>query len=67
MMVDVNQRLDVLGNVRQARCCEEFDLVWYEEPVLADDLSACAEVASKDTASRSQRVKTISPGGNSET
>jgi D-arabinonate dehydratase len=45
MMVDVNQRLDVLGNVRQAKLLEEFDLVWYEEPVLADDLSACAEVA----------------------
>ena len=45
MMVDVNQRLDVLGNVRQAALLEGFDLVWYEEPVLADDLSACAEVA----------------------
>ena len=47
MMVDVNQRLDVIGNVRQARLLEEFDLVWYEEPVLADDIVACAEVASK--------------------
>jgi D-arabinonate dehydratase len=47
MMVDVNQRLDVLGNVRQAALLEEFDLVWYEEPVLADDLSACAEVARR--------------------
>ena len=45
MMVDVNQRLDVLGNQRQARLLEEFDLVWYEEPVLADDYAACAEVA----------------------
>jgi L-alanine-DL-glutamate epimerase-like enolase superfamily enzyme len=45
MMVDVNQRLDVLGNQRQARLLEEFDLVWYEEPVLADDPAACAEVA----------------------
>src|SRR6185503_11769049 len=44
-MVDVNQRLDVLGNIRQAALLEEFDLVWYEEPVLADDLAACAEVA----------------------
>src|SRR5262249_10342976 len=47
MMVDVNQRLDVLGNVRQAALLEDLDLVWYEEPVLADDLSACAEVASR--------------------
>jgi L-alanine-DL-glutamate epimerase-like enolase superfamily enzyme len=45
MMVDVNQRLDVLGNVRQAALLEDFDLVWYEEPVLADDIAACAEVA----------------------
>ena len=45
MMVDVNQRLDVLGNVRQAAALEDLDLVWYEEPVLADDNAACAEVA----------------------
>ncbi|HEX4797786.1 MAG TPA: mandelate racemase/muconate lactonizing enzyme family protein [Burkholderiales bacterium] len=45
MMVDVNQRLDVLGNIRQARALEDLDLAWYEEPVLADDIAACAEVA----------------------
>ncbi|HMH18171.1 MAG TPA: mandelate racemase/muconate lactonizing enzyme family protein [Burkholderiales bacterium] len=45
MMVDVNQRLDVLGNLRQAQVLEHLDLVWYEEPVLADDIAACAEVA----------------------
>jgi L-alanine-DL-glutamate epimerase-like enolase superfamily enzyme len=45
LMVDVNQKLDVLGNVRQARLLEDLDLVWYEEPVLADDPAACAEVA----------------------
>lgn len=45
MMVDVNQKLDVLGNIRQAQLLEDLDLVWYEEPVLADDLAACAEVA----------------------
>jgi len=45
MMVDANQKLDVLGNLRQARVLEDLDLVWYEEPVLADDLAACAEVA----------------------
>jgi len=44
-MVDVNQRLDVLGNIRQAQLLEDLDLVWYEEPALADDLAACAEVA----------------------
>jgi D-arabinonate dehydratase len=47
LMVDVNQRLDVLGNLRQAAELEHLDLVWYEEPVLADDIAACAEVAEK--------------------
>ncbi|OLB14618.1 MAG: hypothetical protein DMD90_02570 [Candidatus Rokuibacteriota bacterium] len=45
MMVDANQKLDVLGARRQAAMLEDFDLVWFEEPVLADDLAACAEVA----------------------
>jgi L-alanine-DL-glutamate epimerase-like enolase superfamily enzyme len=45
LMVDVNQRLDVLANIRQAQLLEDLDLVWYEEPVLADDAEACAEVA----------------------
>jgi L-alanine-DL-glutamate epimerase-like enolase superfamily enzyme len=45
VMVDVNQKCDVLGAIRQAELLEEFDLVWYEEPVLADDIAACAEVA----------------------
>jgi L-alanine-DL-glutamate epimerase-like enolase superfamily enzyme len=45
LMVDVNQRLDVLGNLRQAEQLADLDLVWYEEPSLADDLAACAEVA----------------------
>jgi L-alanine-DL-glutamate epimerase-like enolase superfamily enzyme len=45
MMVDVNQGRDVIGNQRQARLLEEFDLLWYEEPVLADDYDGYAEVA----------------------
>ena len=45
MMVDANQKLDVLGAIRQARELEDLDLVWFEEPVLADDIAACAEVA----------------------
>ena len=47
MMVDANQKYDVETNVRQAALLEEFDLVWYEEPVLADDLQACAAVARR--------------------
>ena len=46
MMVDVNQGRDVLGNLRQAGALEDFDLVWYEEPVLADDYAGTAEVAA---------------------
>jgi len=45
LMVDVNQRLDVLGAIRQAEALEDLDLFWFEEPVLADDPAACAEVA----------------------
>lgn len=45
LMVDVNQRLDVLGAIRQAALLEDLDLLWFEEPVLADDVAACAEVA----------------------
>lgn len=45
IMVDVNQKCDVLGAIRQAELLQEFDLLWYEEPVLADDIAACAEVA----------------------
>ncbi len=47
IMVDANQKYDVETNVRQARLLEEFDLVWYEEPVLADDLLSCSEVARR--------------------
>jgi L-alanine-DL-glutamate epimerase-like enolase superfamily enzyme len=47
MMVDVNQNRDVLGNLRQAAALEELDLVWYEEPVLADDYAGMAEVARR--------------------
>src|SRR5262245_1060453 len=45
MMVDVNQRLNVRDSIRQAQLLEDLDLVWYEEPVLADDIAGCAEVA----------------------
>ena len=45
LMVDVNQKLDVDGAIRQARVLEDLDLVWYEEPTLADDPAGCAEIA----------------------
>src|SRR5262249_57034953 len=31
--------------IRQAELVEDLGLVWYEEPALADDIAACAEVA----------------------
>ena len=37
LMVEANQKLDVLANIRQAALLEDLDLMWYEEPVLADD------------------------------
>jgi L-alanine-DL-glutamate epimerase-like enolase superfamily enzyme len=43
--VDVNQKLDVLATIKQAQMLEHLDLVWYEEPVLADDYAGLAEVA----------------------
>ncbi|MFM9967804.1 MAG: mandelate racemase/muconate lactonizing enzyme family protein [Burkholderiales bacterium] len=45
VMVDVNQRHDVHASIEQARMLEDLDLLWYEEPVNADDVAACAEVA----------------------
>lgn len=46
LMVDVNQKLDVDGAIRQARALEDLDLVWYEEPTLADDPAGCARIAA---------------------
>ena len=45
MMVDVNQKLDVLAAIKQAQWLEDLDLVWYEEPTLADDYAGLAEIA----------------------
>ena len=45
MMVDVNQKLDVPAAIHQAELLEDLGLVWYEEPALADDITACADVA----------------------
>jgi L-alanine-DL-glutamate epimerase-like enolase superfamily enzyme len=45
LMVDANQKYDLEANMRQAALLEDLDLVWYEEPALADDLRGCEEVA----------------------
>jgi L-alanine-DL-glutamate epimerase-like enolase superfamily enzyme len=60
LMVDANQRLDVLGAIRQAELLEDLGLAWFEEPVLADDAAACAEVA------RSIRIP-VATGENNQT
>jgi L-alanine-DL-glutamate epimerase-like enolase superfamily enzyme len=46
ILVDANQRWDVATNIRVGNLLEEFNLYWYEEPVLADNIEECAEVAS---------------------
>lgn len=45
LMVDANQRWDVATNIRVGRALEDCNLFWYEEPVLADNIAQCAEVA----------------------
>jgi L-alanine-DL-glutamate epimerase-like enolase superfamily enzyme len=45
LMVDANQRWDVATNLKVAPRLEPLDLTWYEEPVLADNIAQCAEVA----------------------
>ena len=44
LMVDTNQRLNVRDSIRQAEVLEDLDLVWYEEPTLADDIQGIAEI-----------------------
>lgn len=45
IMVDANQRWDVATNIRVGRALEDCNLFWYEEPVFADNIAQCAEVA----------------------
>jgi len=47
LLVDANQRLDVHTNVRLAKLIEPYDIFWYEEPVYADNIAQCAEVARR--------------------
>jgi L-alanine-DL-glutamate epimerase-like enolase superfamily enzyme len=47
LLVDANQRLDVHTNVRLANLIEPYDIFWYEEPVYADNIAQCAEVARR--------------------
>jgi L-alanine-DL-glutamate epimerase-like enolase superfamily enzyme len=49
ILVDANQRWDVATNIRVAQMLEDYDLYWYEEPVLADNIDQCAQVAAATT------------------
>jgi len=44
LMVDSNQSLTVKHAIRLARALEEFDLIWFEEPVPYHDLAGHAEI-----------------------
>lgn len=45
ILVDANQRWDVATNIRVGRMLDDCNLFWYEEPVYADNIEQCAEVA----------------------
>jgi L-alanine-DL-glutamate epimerase-like enolase superfamily enzyme len=45
ILVDANQRWDVATNIRVGNLLEDCNLFWYEEPVLADNIAECADVA----------------------
>ena len=46
LMVDANQAFNVNQAIRLGRKLEEFNLIWYEEPVAAYDLEGSAQVAA---------------------
>ena len=45
VLVDANQRWDAATNIRVANQLADCDIYWYEEPVLADNIEQCAQVA----------------------
>ncbi|MDH3221570.1 MAG: mandelate racemase/muconate lactonizing enzyme family protein [Gammaproteobacteria bacterium] len=50
LLVDANQSLGVKHAIRLGRELEQFDLTWFEEPVVYHNLVGCAEVrAALDT------------------
>ena len=44
LLADANQALGVKQAIRLGRALEEFDLGWFEEPVVYQDLRGCARV-----------------------
>ncbi len=47
--VDVHTRLDVASAIRLAKDCEEFSLMWLEEPVPPENVAAMREVKAAST------------------
>ena len=47
LLVDANQRWDAHTNIKVANLIEQYDIFWYEEPVYADNIDLCAEVARR--------------------
>jgi len=45
LMIDFNQSLDAAEALRRCIALDDEGLAWIEEPVLADDLDACARIA----------------------
>lgn len=45
LLVDANQRWDARTSIQVGRWLEPYDLFWFEEPALADNVEAIAEVA----------------------
>ena len=46
ILVDTNQRWDAATSIRAGNMLDAYNLYWYEEPVLADNIEQCADVAA---------------------
>lgn len=47
LAIDMHARFDLPSGIRAARALEEFDLLWLEEPLPPENLSALAELRTK--------------------
>ena len=61
LIVDANQRWDVHTNIRVGKMIEQYNIFWYEEPVYADNIGQCAEVARNIGIPRGDRGKRVHP------
>lgn len=49
IMTDANQGFTLDEAIRRARCYEDFDVAWFEEPMHADDVQAHQRLAASTT------------------